>query len=183
MTCTVWPLIGLPWSPCSTRGRSIQSSFQTVFRTSPLECTAHSFSCTSQPKILRLNKLQEEKLAADGGRQSGDCQAPDLIRAGCALSCRRPGRLFRPPAMLLLAFLAHPPVKSRLRGQIAAIVSQFRHNLARRQRSVLRRIAHVQNLFALLFIKRMSWAGPARLRASIRQHLTPLSSSAGRCVR
>ena len=41
-------------SPCSTSGCPMQPSFQTVFCTKSLEWTALSFSCTSQPTVLRL---------------------------------------------------------------------------------------------------------------------------------
>jgi len=107
------------------------------------------------------DQVEIEIQALHRGAQVGDIPAPELIGGGGhQLRGARVGRHFGFAPVSQLFLLAQDPVKARLRGQIAALVGEFGHNLVGRQMGELRCIGGRQDL------------GPLRLGEFVRRHPT-----------
>src|SRR5690625_4085174 len=72
--------------------------------------------------------------------------------------------------MVLLVLVIEHAVEARLRSQVAALVSQLRHDLAGRHGSVLGLVADPYNLLPLFGLERVRWQRACRLRPSVGAH-------------
>src|SRR5690625_3254872 len=115
------------------------------------------------------DQVQEEEAAADGGWQPGDVPAPNGVGCIGAMSGRRPGHSgwLGAAAMMLLVLVIQYTVKARLRGQVAAFISQLRHDLARRHGGVLGLVADRHDGLPLLITQGVRRQRTNRLRPPV----------------
>src|SRR5918912_2989894 len=81
------------------------------------------------------DQVEVEEHAPDRAGHPGDVPAPDLAGAAGAVAGRRLAtrRRLGPTAMVLLLFRPQDAVEAGLRGEIAALIREARHDLAGRQ--------------------------------------------------
>src|SRR5699024_18430 len=118
------------------------------------------------------DQVQEEEAAADIARQPGDVPTPHGVGRISAVSRWRSGRcrVASTSTMVLLVLIIEHAVEARLRSQVAALVSQLRHDLAGRHGSVLGLVADPYNLLPLFGLERVRWQRACRLRPSVGAH-------------
>lgn len=92
-------------------------------------------------------------------RQIRDVPRPHLIRRFGRVRCRCcvPLGALTTASMLLLTYRSQDAIKRRLRRQIAPLIGQARHGLARRQVGVLRAVAQIHDCLSLSLAQCIAW--------------------------
>ena len=115
------------------------------------------------------NHIKIKEHAVNGSGQPRNIPRPNLVRAGGtkSLGWHAFSRFLTAAPMVLFVGLVKNPVKTRLRGNILALVRQFGHNLRRRQAGIFLLMTYIQNALPFLLSQLVSWRRPSGIRTFI----------------
>jgi hypothetical protein len=107
------------------------------------------------------NHIKVKEHTPDGTGHPRNIPAPDLVRPGCTKPLRWHvfSRLPATTPMVLLVSFVKDPVKTRLRGNISALVGQSGHNLRGWQACIFLLMAYIQNALSFLWRQLVGWSG------------------------